>query len=356
MPKITLVTTEYPPFNGGVANYYGNLVSKMPEVQVICQKNKGDLLTSESRVKRLDMFYQRKFLPWLKLFWLMPTDTIIWVGQILPIGTVCLLRKLINQQKYFVSFHGLDWLTAQKQVRKRVLVNLILSQAEFITCNSHAVKNLLPAKYHNKCIIIYPANNLSSGPDLNPELLAQFKLEPQKYFFSVGRLVKRKGFKQAIEAMIKVDKQYKYVIAGQGPEQAELELIIQQNNLTERVYILNNLNDQQLKLLYQQALAFIFPIQQAENDIEGFGLVVLEAQSNGLPIIATAIGGVAEAVGNAGLLMRQGSVAEIEKNVNLLLSNKELVQDLTTKSIYHSTLFSWEKSAKLIQDKLAQYE
>ena len=106
----------------------------------------------------------------------------------------------------------------------------------------------------------------------------------------------------------KLPDNYIYVIAGFGPEQEQIEKIIWKFNLTDRVYLLGHISEEEKKCLYQISDLFIMPNISVKDDQEGFGIVALEAGSYGLPIIATDIEGIKDAIldGKTGRLIKEG--------------------------------------------------
>ncbi len=73
-----------------------------------------------------------------------------------------------------------------------------------------------------------------------------------------------------------------------------LRALVRNEGLTEHVQFLGEVNDEQLLRCYQQCDLFVLPNRQVGNDIEGFGMVLLEAQACGKPVLAGASGGTAE--------------------------------------------------------------
>ncbi|MFH0952041.1 MAG: glycosyltransferase family 4 protein [Patescibacteria group bacterium] len=114
---------------------------------------------------------------------------------------------------------------------------------------------------------------------------------------SVGRLVARKNLAWFIyEAMPLLPQNVKLMIAGRGPEAETIKQAISQAKLDQRVFYLGWVSDDRRADLLAGGDLFIMPNRKIAGDMEGFGIVVLEAASYGLPIIASRIEGLAEAV------------------------------------------------------------
>jgi phosphatidylinositol alpha-1,6-mannosyltransferase len=114
---------------------------------------------------------------------------------------------------------------------------------------------------------------------------------------TVGRLQKRKGHEQLIRALTTIRKTFPdvlYAIIGDGEEWSALEQLVAQESLGRHVQLLGEVDDADLICAYQQCDLFVLPNRQVGADIEGFGMVLLEAQACGRPVVAGASGGTAE--------------------------------------------------------------
>ena len=85
-----------------------------------------------------------------------------------------------------------------------------------------------------------------------------------------------------------------YAIVGDGEERPTLQELVAREGLGEHVQLLGELDDETLIACYQQCDLFVLPNRQVGRDIEGFGMVLLEAQACGKPVVAGASGGTVE--------------------------------------------------------------
>jgi phosphatidylinositol alpha-1,6-mannosyltransferase len=114
---------------------------------------------------------------------------------------------------------------------------------------------------------------------------------------TVGRLQKRKGHDHLILALRSIRRAVPdvlYAIVGDGEELDHLRSLTDREGLTGHVQFLGEVGDDELILCYQQCDLFVLPNRQVGLDIEGFGMVLVEAQACGKPVIAGASGGTAE--------------------------------------------------------------
>jgi glycosyltransferase involved in cell wall biosynthesis len=147
----------------------------------------------------------------------------------------------------------------------------------------------------------------------------RFGLGDGPYVLFVGSLIPRKGVHFLVEAAKNVTRTHvntKFVIVGDGPLKKQLQQKVLSSNLLGNFIFLSRVAEEVLPALYNCAEVFVLPSIQ-----EGQGIVLLEAQSCGKPVVAFDIGGVNEAVSNGetGLLVERGnSKALAEALLNLL--------------------------------------
>jgi glycosyltransferase involved in cell wall biosynthesis len=122
----------------------------------------------------------------------------------------------------------------------------------------------------------------------------QLGLSPEPTVLFMGSLIPRKGLPHLVEAAKKVVKQQentKFVIIGTGPLRGQIEESVAAAGLAGNFVFLGNLKENQLATAYNAADVFVLPSIQ-----EGQGIVLLEAQACGKPVVAFGVGGVNEAV------------------------------------------------------------
>ena len=114
---------------------------------------------------------------------------------------------------------------------------------------------------------------------------------------SVGRHVKRKGFAWFVEhVMPTLPDNVHYWIAGDGPESEAVQRTINRNDLNDRVRRLGRISNSDLARLYRGSDLFVMPNIPVEGDMEGFGVVMLEAGQCGCPSIAARIEGIQDVI------------------------------------------------------------
>jgi phosphatidylinositol alpha-1,6-mannosyltransferase len=143
---------------------------------------------------------------------------------------------------------------------------------------------------------------------------------------TVGRLQKRKGQDQMILALRRVREALPdvlYSIVGDGEECQALHDLVAAERLAESVQFLGEVSDDVLIRCYQQCDLFALPNRQVGKDIEGFGMVLLEAQACGRPVLAGASGGTAETM----CIPETGRVVSCDGPDKLAAAVSELLSD-----------------------------
>lgn len=163
----------------------------------------------------------------------------------------------------------------------------------------------------------------------------------------VGRLVERKGVGNLVDAVAALPRELdaRLVIIGDGPESEPIRRRAEQRGIGERVELRGREPDDALRAAYASADAFVLPaIVDARGDTEGLGVVLLEAMNFGVPVIASATGGIVDIVldGETGLLVPPGDVAALSSALERLARDRGLAASLGARGQrFVSERFSW---------------
>lgn len=174
---------------------------------------------------------------------------------------------------------------------------------------------------------------------------------------SVGRQVKRKGFAWFIEhVMPRLPEHVHYWLGGDGPEGDAIQSAIDANHLGNRVRLLGRLGDAQLTNLYQSADLFLMPNIPVPGDMEGFGIVMLEAAMNGLPVVAARLEGIKEVitVGKNGYFVESGDITGYTDRIVTLDLDRTSLGALSDSSRAHvAETFGWDAVAEQYLEHLS---
>ncbi len=161
----------------------------------------------------------------------------------------------------------------------------------------------------------------------------------------VARLVNYKRVDLLIDAAnILKTKGYNFKIdlIGDGPEKKKIETLIDNYNLGERMNLSSGISRTELIKKYRQAHIFCLP-----SEVEGFGLVIIEAAACKLPYVVTNIDILKEVTkGKGGLYFKKGDARDLASKFEVLINNKDLRKSLSRESIELARSYSWKEIAK----------
>lgn len=162
-------------------------------------------------------------------------------------------------------------------------------------------------------------------------------LKNKKVIISVGRLVHRKGQDFLIKAMpiiLKSEPDAHLLLVGEGPYLQQLQKLALQNRVAENISFIGRIQYADLPRYICVGDIFVMPSRSrlAGLEVEGLGIVYLEASACGLPVIAGASGGAPDAVleGVTGFVVQGKKTSEIADKVTVLLSNSSLREAMGT--------------------------
>jgi len=162
---------------------------------------------------------------------------------------------------------------------------------------------------------------------------------------SVGRQVERKGFAWFIDhVMPQLPPDVHYWLAGDGPESERIQSTIHRHGLGDRVRLLGRISDADLATLYRGADLFVMPNVPVDGDMEGFGVVMLEAGQCGTPAIASRLEGIQDVIteGVNGHLVEPESAAAFTEAVLRYHESPDALADLSTTARAHTrSTFGW---------------
>jgi len=323
-----LITHDYPPLKGGVARYLSDLVrASGGQMKVIIPTEHGD--PGEPVERRA--FFGRGLISWWPLVGVMrevamqDSDARVFISHVLPIGTAAWIASYIGGPRYVVLFHGLDLRLSQRSWWKRWLTQRIVSRARAICVNSEFVAS--------ECRTHFPGREprlLTPGYVPHPlpsreRARTQLGINPDDIILlHTARLVPRKGVDRLIEALHALPLQVRGVSIGDGADRARLEMLAVP--LGDRMKLLGAVDDATRDLWYAAADIFVFPVRTEGDDVEGYGIVCLEASAAGLPVVVGKNGGAPETVveGETGFVVDANNLSALRAAIQRLVDNPAL--------------------------------
>ncbi len=325
----TLLTLDYAPERGGVARYLSELVRASDGLISTVIVERDHDRTGPGQVLTRELFWHAwpKWFPMVHVCWEFRRSKKIIVSHLLPFGTAAMIAKWIGGAPYAVVCHGLDVRLAASRPLKKMVAGLVLRNASLVIANSTstsaAIKTITPEL---DAIVITPG---VTEPKAITREDARARLgiaRDEEIILSAGRLIKRKGFDLLLEAteQLKDRENVRTVIVGDGPELVDLKQLA--DHLKHPVRFITDASDADLANWYAAVDIFCLPARETEHDVEGFGIVYLEAASYGLPVIAAQSGGAVEAVvdGETGILIPQNNVKALTGALQSLLEDPDL--------------------------------
>ncbi len=266
-----------------------------------------------------------------------------------PYGFIAVIASLGLNKKIIITAVGTGAVQPLYRPIKKWLMIWAYKKANMVMAVSHNTRREILKVVPNLKVEV-----INHGVDF-----VKFQISPptyqeisilKPYILSVGALKKRKGFDYSIKAFKKTVPRFpnlKYVIVGHGPEKENLGLLIKNYQLEGCVIFFDKVTDFFLVSLYKNAQLFILLPQDINKDIEGFGLVFLEAAACGLPVIATQKTSAEDAVrdGLNGILVPPSDYEAAAKALVKILFDSETSQFFSAGSVKFAKEMGWEFAA-----------
>jgi len=225
------------------------------------------------------------------------------------------------------------------KILKGKMFKQTINYAHIVCTISDYTKNIY-LENNNRTETLYILN-----PFLNSELIDSTSYVSPRHkrtltLITVGRIVRRKGYEDILKAL-KILKQqgiqFRYLVVGEGPFRYQLYQLAKKLKVEQYITFTGTVKD--VSFYYRKADIFIMPSIELNGDVEGFGLVFLEAGIHSLPVIGTRSGGIPDAVVHkkTGLLVNPGNVKEIVASIQTLINNYELRKKLSFNGYQHAS-------------------
>jgi phosphatidylinositol alpha-1,6-mannosyltransferase len=342
---VLIVSWNFPPRRGGIEDLIYNLcenLKKRRPVWVLTAHASSTV--SEDRVFRapwpgLVPFALYALWRGARLLQRHPEIGAIYGGSVMVTPVVLILARLFGRRA-IVHAHGLD-LVYRNCPYQRLCVRWI-RYCDRIIANSAYTASLATDKgaRRNQVSVISPGVHPErfAGPVNVQAIKKEFGLEGKRVVLFVGRLAKRKGVKEFIqESLPKIAERVPaacLAIIGGNPSDSLTEredvlrgikAAVSETGLANHVRLFGRVADGELISLYQACDVVVLPALEVPDDVEGFGIVLLEAAAAGKPVVATAVGGIPDAVedGKSGILAGPGNYSGLSRSIIDLLTDKE---------------------------------
>ena len=247
-------------------------------------------------------------------------------------GVIGLSLARLFRKHSVLTVYGIEVFTG----RFSFLTKLCLRWADHVICISTATEQQMRTRFGQKIpnrssVIPYgvPQAFLNSV-DAQFDVRERHKLPDNALIvLSVGRLIERKGIEYLLRAaplVLKATSTH-FLIAGDGPDRPRLERLTAELGLRDAVTFAGTIPPDDLPSYYAQSDVFVHPvIADPSGDVEGLGIVLLEAMALGKPVIASGIGGITDVVADSetGYLLPEKDVDGLAEHVATLISDPGL--------------------------------
>ncbi|MGA8544344.1 MAG: GDP-mannose-dependent alpha-(1-6)-phosphatidylinositol monomannoside mannosyltransferase [Mycobacterium sp.] len=346
MSRVLLVTNDFPPRRGGIQSYLVELVSRLAAtgqhtVVVYAPRWKGaDAFDAETRGYQVVRHPSTLMLPvpsvdvrMRRLIAEHEIDT-VWFGAAAPLGLLAQRARQAGASRVLASTHGHEVGWSMLPVARSVL-RRIGDDSDVVTFVSRYTRGRFAPAFGPKAALEHlppgvDTDRFRPDPASRAELRTRLRLGERPTVVCLSRLVPRKGQDMLIRALPAVRRRVDgaaLVIAGGGPYLDKLRGLAERLGVSEHVTFTGGVPAAHLPAYHAMADVFAMPCRTrgAGLDVEGLGIVFLEASATGVPVIAGRSGGAPETVrhNKTGLVVDGRSVNEIADAVAELLADPD---------------------------------
>ena len=291
--RVLFVTRKYPPRIGGMESLSYGLTTGFPEPKT----------TLALRRSQKHLVW---FLPYVvvRVAFTAHRYDVIHLGDAM-LSVAGLVPRLLFGRKVAVSVHGLDltWPKAFYQAYLKLFL-----RADVFIANSESTKQIAEGRGLapvRTILIGVPERyfGVARGAQQDAELAR--RAAGRVVLVTLGRLVRRKGVLWFVRNVLPRLPGALYLVIGVGADREEIERAALEAGVTEALWLAGSVSDARLLTLLGGADIFVMPNIAVPGDAEGFGIVAIEAAASGLPVVASRLEGIPDAIsdGNNGTLV-----------------------------------------------------
>lgn len=367
--RILYISHLHPPHNAPLENMGGmqrvslqltDALQKMPNVVL-------KEITQEAPWKGIE-WHTARFLN--RLYWRLPgiihhfKPDVILFSSMVTASLARLLRKKVRVPMITIN-HGQD-VTLPVCPYQRFLPGVFRALDGVISV-SRATREACIARGMSpeKGTVLPNGFDANTFPELPDRAQARKRVEKafdldlsqQSLIITVGRKVKRKGHAWFVEEILpRINKNVTYLTVGDGPEFENLQSIVAKSAFKNQIILAGRQPDETLKDLYAAADLFVMPNIRIDGDMEGFGVVMLEANSAGTAVVASGIEGILDVIteGKNGWLIPENQAQTFAHQIEHAL---EPQHRLKPEDVHNFVLerFAWKNVAQQYEQHLSRF-
>ncbi len=371
LPSTLFVTNDFGPRAGGIETFVIGLIERLPRGSVVVYTS------SQPEFQKYDQDWLDNFGVRVirdKTTVLLPTLRVARAirrvareyeiesacfGAAAPLGVLAPILRRAGVQRIISLTHGHEVWWA-KVFPFSLILRRIGTQIDCLTYlgefTRNAISKALSQQASQKMVRLAPGidvNHFAPRSEGGPAetLRNELGLEEKKLIVSVGRLVHRKGQDRLIESLAIVRKEITNVhllLVGEGPYLKKLKEIAAHEGVSDAVTFIGRVQFSRLPKYIRCGDLFVMPSRSrfCGLEVEGLGIVYLEASACGIPVIAGESGGAPDAVqdGVTGLVVDGTKVLEIANAIVKILGNPQMAQRMGSAGReWIVKEWSWEK-------------
>lgn len=351
MDKTLIVTNDFPPRPGGIQAFLHNMALRLDPEQVVVYASTWKRGAEGAAATAAFDAEQPFTVVRDRTTMLLPTPRVtrraaqllrshgcssVWFGAAAPLGLMAPALRRAGARRLVATTHGHEagWaqLPASRQLLRRIGegTDTITYLGEYT--RSRIAAALTPAAADRMVQLPPGVDEKTFHPDSGGDRVrARLGLTDRPVVVCVSRLVPRKGQDTLILAMPAILAEVPdavLLIVGGGPYAGELRKLAAQTGVQDSVRFTGPVPWEELPAHYGAGDVFAMPCRTRRGglDVEGLGIVYLEASATGLPVVAGDSGGAPDAVldGETGWVVRGGSAEESAERIVALLGDAEL--------------------------------
>lgn len=364
--KILFLAWNYPPAKGGIEYVARHLVSGLKvlgeDVRIIARHSPCPEEDScVMRPARPGLLRYLWFALWssVRLFRDFPADLVVCPG--LVTAPVARVLSAVYRKPFVLLAHGSD--VTHKGLIYRLFMRFFFNAAAGVCCNSESTRVLMNKAgcKPSNVRVIHPGVNTDDYPQMDRAqknaIREAHKLDGKFVLLALGRLIRRKGVLEFVDQvmpdLVSANPDVLLVVGGGDAADSlvhregmmsRIRQKIAEQGLEHCVRLLGSVDDASVRNLHQAADVHILPALKMNDDVEGFGIVLLEAALAQVPVVATRVGGIPEAVpdGETGLLAEPGDWRGLSERIQRLMGDEELRRTLGRQGRVRAlTHFAW---------------
>ncbi|MBA7620644.1 D-inositol-3-phosphate glycosyltransferase [subsurface metagenome] len=363
--KILMPALHYYPVIGGIETWTQNIAEKLSEkAEVFVVTGKVKNQPKKEEVKGVKVWRTSLFV-----LSNLSASSIIYSLSLLPFiffKSLNLIKKekinILHCQGFLSSFLGFLLskltgipyiITVQRIERKgNLLKEMVYRRAFCCIGSSRAVKRYFEAIGAKNIEVIPNGIDLARFKGLDRQRSRQKPgLGNEFVVMTIARLESVKGIEYLIRAISKLKEaspqsiNIKLVIVGDGSERENLESLSAKLGLTERVKFLGQIPNEKIPEYLAEADCFCLPSLR-----EGFGIVILEAQAAGIPVIGTKVGGILDLIEDdkTGILVESKNPEAISRAISKIYANPDFVQNLVQNARINLEKYNWDNISQQV--------